>query len=189
MAKKGRPTKRQKRTKADKRRRPVVQLGPRGLTTDPVATAEAARQKLAEEFETRKRAQIAKAAIELDQLDAAILQLVLTHPSITQEQVGEIVGLTRQTVNERMNAPKFKRATQIATRSALEIFEGNKARAARVLGELLGSPDDRIKIRAAVAHMWPEIHKGESKTGEDFVTFIQEAFERAQPPADKAAGE
>lgn len=188
MAKRRSKGKRQKRTKSDKRVRTFQRLGPRGLSKDPVAIAEAARQKLAEDFETRKKAQIAKAAIELDQVDGAILQLVLTHPSITQEQVGEVVGLTRQTVNERMNAAKFKRAIQIATRSALEVFEGNKARAARVLGELLGSPDDRIKIRAAVAHMWPEIHKGESKSGEDFVSFIQEAFERAQSP-DKAASE
>lgn len=160
--------------------RPDKVLGPRRLTD--AERAEAAKRQeaeLAEEFERRKRAQLAKAALELDPTDLAILGHALNHPGLTQEQLGDLVGLRRQAVNERMNAPKFKRALEAAGRTALEIFEANKAKAARKLGALIDSPDDRVAIRAAIAHMWPEIHREDKGSGGDFVAFIQEAFERA----------
>jgi predicted DNA-binding protein (UPF0251 family) len=139
------------------------------------------------ELDRRRKQAIAKAALELDHVDGEILRLMLMHPGITQEQIGDLVGLTRQTVNERVNSPKFDRALEVSARSALEIFESNKSRAARVLGELLGSKDDRVRIRAAIAHMWPHIH-GDLKDGSasDFVNFIQEAYELAkgEPAAD-----
>jgi predicted DNA-binding protein (UPF0251 family) len=167
-------------------------MGPRRLEppSDKVLDATAAL----EELEKRRRAAVAKAALTLDQVDAEILRLLLQHPSITQEQIGEVIGFTRQTVNERINAPKFQAALQVAARSALEIFESNKARAARKLGALIDSPDDHVAIRASIAHMWPHIH-GElkDKTAGDFVTFIQEAYELAQqgrpaPAADDQTG-
>lgn len=145
------------------------------------------------ELEKRRRAAIAKAALELDHVDGEILRLMLQYPKITQEAIGDAIGLSRKQVNGRINAPKFQNALQVATRSALEIFESNKARAARKLGSLLDSKDEHIAIRAAIAHMWPHIH-GEAKDGSasDFVTFIQEAYELAnaknEPPA-KASGE
>lgn len=175
MAKK--PSKRLRRDGGQKRTDADRSAGPNKPT--PAA--------LRDDFERRKRQQLAKAAVDLDHVDAEILRQMLTHPAITHAQIADLLGLPRrQTVTERVNASKFKRALEIANRTALEIFEANKARAARVLGELLGSPDDRIKIRAAIAHMWPHIHAGEKGTGtEDFVTFIQEAFEQAE--ANKAA--
>lgn len=165
-----------------------------GRPTAVVTPMEQARQHLEaerERFDARKRQAIAKAEQEIDDVDKAILMWTLKVPGLTQQQIADLIGYSRDQVNARMNLPKFKRALQIATRPALEVFEGNKARAARKLGELIDDPDSRIAIRAAIAHMWPEIHQGNTGKGEDFVTFIQEAFERAQTkPADpKAAGE
>jgi hypothetical protein len=140
------------------------------------------------DFEKRKRQQLARAAIEHDAIDAEIFRIYILHPTITQKAIGALVGRTRKEINKRMNAPKFKRAVEIANRSALEVFESNKARAARVLGEMLGSPDDRVKLRAAIAHMWPHIHADTKHTNEDFVSFIQEAYEAAEAKALAAAG-
>ena len=141
-----------------------------------------AREAEASEFERRRAADLAKAALELDPLDLKILQLSLNFPSATQEQIGAIAGLSRKQVNLRMCAPKFRRAVEIAKRTAIEVFQNNQAKAARVLGDCLDSKDERIKIRAAIAHMWPHIHadagKGDGKG--DFVSFIQEAYEAAE---------
>jgi predicted DNA-binding protein (UPF0251 family) len=185
----GRPAKKRGRRKATKERE--IPLGPRRLSNEEQRAAAVKREEeLQTEFERRKRAQIAKAAIELDHVDAEILRLLLTYPSMTQEQIGDVIGLSRSAISERVNAEKFKRAIEIANRSALEVFEGNKARAARVLGELLASPDDRIKIRAAIAHMWPEIHQQDKSGGaSDFVAFIQEAYELANETKSGASSE
>jgi predicted DNA-binding protein (UPF0251 family) len=154
--------------------------GPPGPGPRAVVDAKAEQERLAAEFEARKRQQLAKAAIELDAKDAEILRLHVTYPALTQEQLGEFVGLGRQAVNERMNAAKFKRAIEIASRTAVEIFEGNKAAAARKLGALINSIDDRVALRAAVAHLWPMIHSQKEGSGDQFVQFIQEAFELAK---------
>lgn len=185
--------KRQNPSKPGKGRRPRSRVGGTGRKVGPgakeaeVEQIRASNVVDAEEFERRRARDEARAALDLDPTDIAILKLVLNHPTLTQEQVGALVGLGRTAVGIRMNAAKFKRAIDEAGRSALEVFQSNQARAARVLGDLLGSPDDRIKIRAAIAHMWPHIHSDSSKGDgrNDFASFVQEAFEAAQ--ANKAA--
>lgn len=148
------------------------------LTPAARATAAAAQaEELREEFEKRKRKQEAEAMITLDQTDKRILELLLLHPKITQETIGDMVGLGRQRVNERINAAKFQRAMNIATRPALEVFEHNKTRAAVVLGILLDDPDPRVKIRAAMAHMWGEIHRDNKGSTADFLEMIREAYD------------
>ncbi len=173
--------------KRPKRTKPDASRGPQRLAKDERrATGAKEAAELRADFERRKHQQIARAALELDHVDAEILRLMLTHPAITHHQIAACLGLARrQTVTERINASKFQRAIEIANRSALEIFEANKARAARVLGELLGSEDERVKIRAAIAHMWPHIHvHDDGKTSAaDFVRFIEEAYELANTEA------
>jgi predicted DNA-binding protein (UPF0251 family) len=150
------------------------------------AEVRAAVARQASDVEKRHRAAIAKAAVELDTTDASIIRLHLMYPTMTQEQIGDVIGLSRQAVNERMNAPKFKRAVEVAVRPALEIFESNKPAAARRLGELIQSPDHHIAVRASMAHMWSEIHRNDKgNSGADFIAFIQEAYERANPGGTK----
>jgi hypothetical protein len=72
-----------------------------------------------DEFERRKRAQMA--TVELDHMDVAMFELIHKHPGITQEVIGDTVGLGRQSVNERMNAPKFKRAMEIGPVGARDL--------------------------------------------------------------------
>jgi hypothetical protein len=172
-----------------KRDSPAEVLGPRRLTGKArKAELEAQATRAREEFERRRRRDLAKAAIELDPVDILILEHTMFRPWLTQEQVGDLVGLGRQAVNERINAEKFKRAIAEAGRSALEIFQSNQAKAARKLGKLIEDPDSRIAIRAAIAHMWPHIHAGDaSRDGDDFVTFLQEAFEHAEATKPAAA--
>jgi hypothetical protein len=140
------------------------------------------------DFETRRRQQIAKAALELDHVDAEILRLMLMHPGITQKQIGDMIGLTRKQIRVRLKAAKLKRALEIANRSALEIFQGNQAAAARRLGELIHSRDEHVAIRATIAHLWGFIHQEKGNMGADqFVAFIQEAFELAQASSSSPA--
>lgn len=141
------------------------------------AAAEAERL----EFEKRRKAALARATIELDTTDVRIIEHLVLRPWLTQEAIGDLVGLSRQSVNERVNAPKFQRAIAESAKSALQIFESNKAKAARKLGLLLDSIDDRVAIRAAIAHMWPHIHAEGGKTGdEDFVSLLKEAADKAE---------
>jgi len=162
------------------RRRPTLAApGTRRAAVEP-PTGEAERERLAREFDARKRAQLAKAELELDHVDAAIFRNVLTYPAATQKQIGDLVGLSRRAVQARMYAPKLKRALEHANRPALEIFESNKPRAARVLADLLSDPNTQVRARAAIAHLWSEIHRETGTSGGDqFVAFIQEAFDRA----------
>lgn len=158
---------RQKPTKPDTRR------GRRQAALDEVA-----RQR--DEFKRRKRAQLAKAMLELDHVDAHILQLMLQHPKITQQTIGDSIGLGRQQVNLRIKAGKFQRALHESTRSAVELFEENKTAAARRLGTLVHHADPHVSIRACIAHLWPHIHATDERTSvADFVKFIEEAYERA----------
>jgi hypothetical protein len=142
------------------------------------------------EFERRRKQSIARAALDLDPIDGAILGLIINHPMLTQTQIGEIVGLERHAVSERMNAPKFKRAVAEANRTSLEVFEKNKTHAARVLGRLLDSKDEHVALRAAIVHMWPHIHaEGRGGAGSDLVSVIQEAYELARAEKQKPGPE
>jgi hypothetical protein len=145
------------------------------------AAMKAAADKEAAALEARRRRDLAKATLDLDPMDLAILEHVLRFAGITQEQIGDLVGLSRQTVNERVNSDKFQKALAHASRSSLEIFESNKAKAARKLGALIDNPDVHVALRASIAHLWPTIHApgGTGTKDEDFVAFVQEAFERA----------
>src|SRR5262245_35310856 len=122
-----------------KKKPPRKWNGPKRTDADRRADKKSVRApaQLAAEFERRKRAQLARAAIELDHVDAEILRMLLQHPTITHRQIADILGCRRQTVTVHINAPKFKRALESANRSALEIFESNKAKAARKLGQLI----------------------------------------------------
>lgn len=145
-----------------------------------VERQERVQQTISEEFERRKRQQLAEAALKLDPTDLAILTVRMNHPTATTKQIADLVGLSRVATSRRINARKFKRAEEEAARSALEIFERNKARAARKLGTLIDSPDHHVALRACIAHMWPEIHARDKNSTEDFTSFVQQAFELAQ---------
>ena len=132
------------------------------------------------EFERRRQAQIAKASLELDNVDAQILQLLLRFPGLSQTVIGQHVGLTRQAVAHRVRAQKFKRALYEAHRVALDVYQSNQAAAARKLGALIHSDDATIALRACIAHLWPIIHRDpQDSTGHDFAQFISEAYELA----------
>ncbi len=138
-------------------------------------------RKSQEEFERRQLQAIAKAAITFDEVDKAILQLKIQHPGITQKTIAEVLGYTRQQINVRINAAKFKRALDEIAMTAIQVFESNQARAARKLGLLIDSVDETVAIRASIAHLWPIIHRDPAATtGQDFVKFVNEAFELAQ---------
>jgi hypothetical protein len=139
------------------------------------------------EFARRRRAEVVRASLELDHVDVEILRLVLQHPGITQEQIGDLVGLRRQQVNVRMRADKFQRALRAAQRSALEIVQDNSVAAARRLGELIRHEDPRVALRACIAHLAPLLYRRVSDTeAEAFARFLEDAAALAP---DEAAPE
>ena len=111
----------------------------------------------------------------------------MLHPNLTQKQIGEQIGFSREAVTARINAARFQRALAIAKRPALEIFQTHKAAAARRLGDLIHSEDERVALRACIAHLWQFIHGDDAVEKGAFVTWCQEAFKLANQTTEERA--
>lgn len=114
---------------------------------------------------------------QLDAVDRQMLQLVLAQPSITDTQIGAVVGLGRQAVNKRRNRRAFERAVKNEQLDALAILQRNQPKAARVLGELLASKDEDIQFKAAREHLLP-LTRGDEIAGDAadaFARFLEDA--------------
>lgn len=118
----------------------------------------------------------------LDEVDRQMLQLVLAQPSITDTQIGVVVGLGRQTVNRRRNRPAFEQAVKTEQLDALAILQRNQPRAAKVLGELLESRDEDIRFKAAREHLLSLTRNVDDAAGgaDAFARFLEDAAKVAQ---------
>lgn len=138
----------------------------------PDATAEAL---LAERQDLRERLGLD----DLDEVDRAILQIVISRPATIDREIGVLVGLSREAVNRRRNRPVFARALEEAQLDALTIIQRNQAHAARRLGQLTRSKDDRIALSAASLHVQPLLREAGKTGGQDgaatFASFLGDA--------------
>jgi hypothetical protein len=84
-------------------------------------------------------------------VDAKIASLLIESPSMTDQEIASQVGISRQAVNRRKNAP----AVQDLVRSVLAIPEREirrlTAKALLRLEEMLDHEDPRIKLAATMA--------------------------------------
>lgn len=159
-----------------KRRAPAApKTARRHRAAQDVTPKPTADEVLAERQELRERLGLD----DLDEVDRAILQIVISRPATIDREVGILVGLSREAVNRRRNRPVFAKALEEAQVSALEIITRNQAHAARKLGKLVGSADDRIALSAASIHVQPLLRQA-AKTGNQdgaatFASFLSDA--------------
>ncbi len=132
---------------------------------------------------------------DLDEVDRAILQIVISRPATIDREVGVLVGLSREAVNRRRNRPVFAKALEEAQLDALTIIQRNQAHAARKLGQLTRSQDDRIALSAASLHVQPILRQAGKAGQEDgaasFASFLNDAAnwrkQRTAPAAEAAS--
>ena len=156
--------------------------------TTAAEEAEQTERVLRERQELRERLGLD----DLDELDRAILQVVLQRPGTTDTEIGILVGVARETVNRRKNRPLFRKALDEAQLDALTIIQRNQAAAARKLGQLVTSTDPRLAFSAASLHVAPLLRQaakqGTEDAGQTLANFLANAaaWRKQQTPA--AAG-
>lgn len=181
MAAKRRPT---APAKAARRHRAAQHVTP------PAEVDQEAERILTERQELRERLGLD----ELDEVDRAILQIIIARPATIDREVGVLVGLSREAVNRRRNRPVFARALEEAQLDALTIIQRNQAHAARRLGQLARSSDDRIALSAASLHVQPLLRRAATSGNQDgaavFAGFLNDAAnwrkQRAAPATETA---
>lgn len=81
----------------------------------------------------------------LDEIDQKILKLKLEHPSITDSEIGAVVGLGREAVNTRRKRKSFLDAYTHYLQPAKSRIQQLVDKAARVYEKLLNSKDEKIQ--------------------------------------------
>lgn len=87
---------------------------------------------------------------ELDAIDQKILQLRIAYPAITDREIAIVVGLSRKRVNLRQQKEKFKNALSHHFSEPLELLKSGLKRAAEVILESMESPNEKVRLDAAV---------------------------------------
>ncbi len=89
--------------------------------------------------------------IQLDAVDAKLARLLIETPAMTDQELADKLGISRQTANRRKNGP----SVQKLVRTALAIPEREMRRlttkALARLEALLDDEDPKIKLAAATA--------------------------------------
>jgi hypothetical protein len=81
---------------------------------------------------------------ELDGVDRIMLKQLVQYPNTTQVELGQLVSLTKQAVNARVNKPAFKAALNDVLGSTEEHLKEAARRAARRLKKLVDHDDPEI---------------------------------------------
>lgn len=81
---------------------------------------------------------------ELDELDMEILRHVLAKPTIPMMELQQLVGINRVSLWKRMGNEKFKETLREYQKSALEIIQSAREKAARKLVKLIDSKSDQV---------------------------------------------
>lgn len=91
----------------------------------------------------------------LDEIDALMIKTLISNPSITDAELGKIIGLGRQATNERRNKPFFKAAIMEYMKPAEEIIKDMQPEAARGLRKSINDSDARVRIQAQLGALRP----------------------------------
>lgn len=87
---------------------------------------------------------------QLDEIDLKIFELSLKEPGITDQEIGDQVGLCRESVLRRKKGKSYQTALCSANESVIVRLRRVSKKAASELEKLLDDPDPRIRL-AAVA--------------------------------------
>lgn len=115
----------------------------------------------------------------LDDIDKKILTFTLEKPGMTDSEIAAVVGLRREQVNRRKNAPKFKAAVEEAQLTTLALIAQMQPLAARTIQRLMRpNYDPEIQLQAAKFTLSPVMRSrsaGEGDADDDFLSAIEEA--------------
>lgn len=86
-----------------------------------------------------------------DEIDRKLVALVVTDPTITDEELGRRVGLSRSAVNRRRSSQRL----QTLFKEAIPVFDESLSlilrKAMQTANDLLSDPDPRIRATASLS--------------------------------------
>jgi hypothetical protein len=85
-----------------------------------------------------------------DDLDQSIAAILIASPSMTDAELGDRVGLSRQAVNKRRNSASLKRLLNDQYAISTDNIKRLISKSLKTLEECLDSPDERIRLAAAL---------------------------------------
>lgn len=83
----------------------------------------------------------------LDEVDRELLRLKLERPTLTLKALGQLVGMSKNKVYDRISRDEFQRALAELQKDAIQILQEAKAKAARKLVRHIDA-DERLKDQA-----------------------------------------
>jgi hypothetical protein len=86
-----------------------------------------------------------------DDLDQVLAQTILMRPAITDRQMAEELGLSRQAVNKRRNSKKVQSIIRAELQTSADEIQLLRKKSIRHLSLLMDHPDPRISLSAARA--------------------------------------
>lgn len=87
----------------------------------------------------------------VDPMDLQIATLLIENPSITDHDIAEKVGISRQTVNRRRNSPSVREFVFSVLSIPQREVRRVTAKALMRLEQLLDDPDPEIRLKATIA--------------------------------------
>jgi hypothetical protein len=105
---------------------------------------------------------------QADAIDMKIMELCLSHPELTDLEIGQRVGLSRSAVIKRRKHEAYVSLFERAFENAQTNLKALMEKAVAEMGRSLNDPDPRIRLAAAsqiLKHMpeLPEPEKSESR--------------------------
>ncbi len=86
-----------------------------------------------------------------DIVDLKITSLLIENPSLTDQEIADQIGVSRQTINRRKNSPEVKGLIHSALSIPQQEVRRLTAKALRRLEELLDHEDAKVRLAATLS--------------------------------------
>jgi len=96
----------------------------------------------------KSKEKLRKEDYELDEVDYKIMRYILDYKSLTNIQIGELIGYSEKQISLRRNKPAFKKAIAVYSLKPIEILISLKPEAAIKMGKHIRSKDERVSLKA-----------------------------------------
>ena len=95
------------------------------------------------------------AAYKLDNVDRAVISLMMQYPGITTSELAKSMGYSREWMSTRLNRPGFKAAMTEIRKSVMDLLVDAQTAAIRRLKKETQNPDAELAIAASKALLMP----------------------------------
>ena len=106
---------------------------------------------------------------EIDARDRRILQLLVDHPEMTNNELGKAIGIGTLSISRRRNKPAFKKAYADLMSTTDELMARAQKMAARRLLTMIKDPDKKIAMEAIKLALGPLTNKHQVDIKEEIV--------------------